>query len=770
MRVLALWLASSTALCFAPVLGAVTWSATPFNPASVPLAVRSPYLSAWLPQGQGTALNAAWPSFWTGSILGWAGFAKVDGVAYNWMGLPGVPGATVNKATQKSLQFTSTQSIFVMTAGPVDLTITFLSPVEPTDLVNQSLPLSYYAISAAPNDGKPHTVQVYADISAEWVSGDNSLPVMWETSTDDVLTHQVALATQNTFTEINDRIQYGAAVHSTQNRPGVTYQTGEDVVVRAQFVANGTLANTQDTQFRAISDRWPVFAFAHDLGTVTSSTEPVVFSVGHTRDPVIQYIITNNAIQNRSSYFWTKYSSFGDAVKMFVSDYRNAFARANAFDAQVAADAKKISADYADIVALSIRQGFGAIEITVARNQDGSFDTSNAMTFMKEISSDGNVNTVDVIYPAWPLFLYTNADLCKQLLAPMLQYQTSGQYPNAFSLHDMGGHYPNATGHNDGKDESMPVEESGNMIIMALSYTQKTEDTSLIKTYYGLLDQWTQFLITDSLVPANQLSTDDFAGSLANQTNLAIKGIVGIKAMSQIALLLGDNARSSNYSSIADSYVKQWQALAMAADGSHLTLSYGDSNSWGLAYNLYADKLLGLNVFPDPIYDTQTAWYSGHENPFGVQLDTRHTFTKSDWLIWTAGIVTSDTARDQLVSAVRKYASVAKNTQAFGDLYQTTDGSQGPDNFRARPVVGGHLALIALQSTPKSVGQPAPTAPAGVTGQSGTNSNGSAPTGINSDGLNPKNNSAGRVRLGASMTTLLSTACAVLLLGRIGGW
>lgn len=66
-----------------------------------------------------------------------------------------------------------------------------------------------------------------------------------------------------------------------------------------------------------------------------------------------------------------------------MNDYSNAFARANAFDAQVAADAKKISADYADIVALSIRQGFGAIEITVARKQDGSFDTSNAMTFMK---------------------------------------------------------------------------------------------------------------------------------------------------------------------------------------------------------------------------------------------------------------------------------------------------------------------------------------------------------------------------------------------------
>jgi len=107
---------------------AVTWTATPFNPAAVPLAVRTPYLSAWLQQGAGTALNAAWPTFWTGQIVGWAGYIKVDGAAYNFLGDPDVAGA--QKAVQKSLQFTSTQSIFVMTAGPVDLTATFLSPVE----------------------------------------------------------------------------------------------------------------------------------------------------------------------------------------------------------------------------------------------------------------------------------------------------------------------------------------------------------------------------------------------------------------------------------------------------------------------------------------------------------------------------------------------------------------------------------------------------------------------------------------------------------------
>ncbi|KAM5543407.1 hypothetical protein V8D89_002658 [Ganoderma adspersum] len=749
--------ATSFLLCHAvTALGAVTWSVDPFNPAAVPLAVRSPYLSAWLPQGAGTALSDAWPTFWTGSILGWAGLTKVDGQAYIWMGAPGVPNANLSKATQKSLQFTSTQSVFVMTAGPVDLTITFLSPVEPSDFVNQSLPLSYYSISAASNDGKSHTVQVYADISAEWISGDNSLIANWDTTTGAVLTHEVKLANPTSFAEINDRIQQGSAYHSTFSTAAATYQTGEDVVVRAQFAANGTLANTQDTGFRAVSDRWPVFAFAHDLGTVTSATAPVVYSIGHVRDPVVQYVILNGGVQARSSYFWTRFGTIGDAISTFLNDYTNALARAKVFDAKVKTDATKISADYAAVVALSIRQGFGATEITVSKNSDGSYDTSNTLMFMKEISSDGNVNTVDVIYPSWPLFVYTNATLGKQLLLPLFEYQATGQYPNQFSVHDMGAHYPNATGHNDGGDEHMPVEESGNMLIMTLSYTQQTGDMSLVKTYFGLLDQWTQFLITDSLIPANQLSTDDFAGSLANQTNLAIKGIIGIQAMAEIAKLNGDEARASNYSSIAASYVKQWQKLAQSTTGDHLTLAYGNGNSWGLTYNLYADKLLGTNLFPASIYNMQTAWYSSKDNAFGVPLDTRHTFTKSDWQIWTAGTMTLTAVRDQFIQAVRNYAADGKNSQPLGDLYQTTDGTQVANSFRARPVVGGHLALLALAKAPKGN-----TSTGSTTGANGSN------TTIDTNGLNPGN--AGLSHHRSAESTLYASLCTLgaIVLGSV---
>ncbi|KAF9451663.1 DUF1793-domain-containing protein [Macrolepiota fuliginosa MF-IS2] len=676
-------------ICVGSIHAAVTWTATPFNPPSFPLAVRTPYLSAWLAQGSGAALNDVWPTFWTGQIVGWAGFVKVDGQAFSFLGAPNVPGASFTKAVQKSSRFTATQSIFVLSAGPIDLTVTFLSPVEPTDLTKQSTPFAYMAVSAASTDGAKHSVQVYSDISAEWVSGDNNLVANWTTTTGSVVTHQVQLVNQAILSEVNDHTQYGSAFYSTLSTTGVTWQNGADVTVRAQFINNGKLPDTRDTNFRAISNNWPVFAVSHDLGDVAAATSPVVTSVGHVRDPAISYIIAGGATQLRSLYFFSQFSSVQAVISSFLSDFPNALSRANAFDTKVSSDASKISADYASVVALSIRQALAATEITISRASDGSFNINDIIVFMKEISSDGNVNTVDVIFPTWPVLLYTNPLLGKYLLEGLFRYQATGQYPNKWSVHDLGSSYPKALGHNDGNDEPMPVEESGNMVIMALSYVQKTNDKSQITQYAALLDQWTQFLIDDSLIPANQISTDDFAGSLANQTNLAIKGIIGIKAMSQIASLLGDTAKSSNYSAIASDYVNRWRTFATSTTGPHLTLSYGNAGSWGLTYNLYADKLLKLNLFPQDIYTTQTAWYKTVAQPFGIPLDTRHTYTKSDWEIWTAAITTDTSVRDLFISSVKKWASDGLASQPLGDWYETTNGT--PEGFRARPVVGGHL-------------------------------------------------------------------------------
>lgn len=213
--------------------------------------------------------------------------------------------------------------------------------------MKQSTPFSYLSVQAISTDGAAHTVSVYTDISAEWTSAsDNTQTVVWQSSaTGPVFTHQVMLETQQDYTEYNDFIMrkfpmlaYHAvraeftsilhrgscllfhnertrvgfsrsrkSEHSPQNGTSTTYQTGQDIIVRAQFINNGVLANTFDTNFRAISDNWPVFAFAQDLGTVSGTSDTVVFAIGHVRDPAVEYIIAGGEYQARSLYSWSAY-------------------------------------------------------------------------------------------------------------------------------------------------------------------------------------------------------------------------------------------------------------------------------------------------------------------------------------------------------------------------------------------------------------------------------------------------------------------------------
>ncbi|KAL1761754.1 hypothetical protein FB107DRAFT_286008 [Schizophyllum commune] len=639
---------------------AYNWSASPINPPALPLAVRTPYLSAWLPQGNdgsgsGRALNDEWPTFWRlDETFGWAGLVRVDGEAYSFLGAPSMPGASVSKAVQTSSKYTSTQTTFTMTAGSVGLTINFLSPIEPDDLMT---------VSATSNDGASHSVQVYSDISGEWLVGDTTRAANWTTSS-------TTGGTLTPFAEVDDRVLQGSVYYAMKESGSTTYQTGQDTIVRAQSINNGTLDNTQDTNFRAIRDNWPVFALAQDLGNIsTTASEPVLFAIGHVRDPVINYIQPDGTLQGLSYYWRSKYSSVADLITAFLADYPEALARATALDAQIRKDAEAISPAYADIVELSMRQSFGATEITIS-GSEGAWNTSDVLMFIKEISSDGNLNTVDIIMPAWPVFVYTNLDYCKYLLLPLLDYQASGQYPNKYAVHDLGAHYPVADGHNDGKDETMPIEESGNMVIMLLDYTQRSGDTSLIDTYSYLLDQWGTYLVGNMPFLADQLATTDFAGSLPNQTNLAAKGITVLETMAEAA---------RTYHETAASYLATWQEYGISADGSHLTLEYGNHTTDVLAYNLAMDKLLGLNFIPDSVNDMPK---------YGFPIDSRTAYTSAP------ASQTYTQIRDQFITALHSWLTSGITQAPFGDRF--LDGTGANSGNRGRPVVGGNLALVSV--------------------------------------------------------------------------
>ncbi|KAL2022016.1 hypothetical protein VTK56DRAFT_6256 [Thermocarpiscus australiensis] len=660
---------------------------TPTRPPAVPLAVRSPYLNAWLQGGgSGCILPGSWPRFWTGSILGWQGFVAVDGTAYNWMG--GAPGpAAVN---QVSLEYTSTKSIFTFDVGGiVTLTVTFLSPVYPDDMARQSLQFSYVSVKAKSSDGQAHSVQVYMDVSAEWASGDLSQVIQWDTgASGDIAYHKFFRANQQQFAESSEIASWGDWYLATRSGSGMTWQIGQDTAVRSQFIDNRVLANTKETNFRPVNQNWPVFAFSHDLGDVKGDEVERVFTLGLIQDQVINFAGHSGSLEAVPGLWSSYYGDDISAVVAFYNDYQHAGDVSSSLDQQIQRDSEAAAGkDYAIVTTLAVRQTFGALQYAGT--------PSKPYIFLKEISSDSDIQTVDVIFPAYPIFMYLNATLGRYLLDPLFENQESGAYPNAFAEHDLGT-FPVAKGYPAGNDEPMPLEECGNMIIMSLAYAQRTGDTAYLSAHYPKLSQWAEFLVNDSLIPANQLSTDDFAGTLANQTNLAIKGIIGLKAMSHIAQLANN---PDKFGSIADDYLTQWQTYGINSDANppHTTLSYGDKDSHGLLYNIYADRLLSLDFIPQSVYDMQSAFYPTVAAEYAVPLDTRHTWAKSDWAMFAAAVASRET-RDLLVSKLARWVGATTTDRAMTDLFDAVTGGfpAGGPTFVARPVVGGMFALLAL--------------------------------------------------------------------------
>nr|GAT61417.1 predicted protein [Mycena chlorophos] len=638
------------------------------RPPAVPLAVRSPYVSTWSPAN---SLVGTWPTFWNGAVKGWSAIARVDGKGYPLMGNPAQDpiGSTAN-AAQTSLEITPTKSIYTMQAGNVAFTLTFLSPIEPSSPQLQSIPLSYLQIHAVSTDGASHSVQVMVDISAEWVNGDSTQVASWAVDSSiavtggNLQTFTVQSQTQKQFSETSDYPSWGTAVWSTLNANGLTWQSGDNAAtMRAQFVSNGQLANTNNANFRAINNGWPIFAFSNNLGNVgTSASATLTYVIGHVRPQAITY--QGSAV---NAYWLNYWSNYQGLVQFFYNDLPNAISRANSLDAQIANTANAANgAHYEAIVALAARQAFGGMEFVGSE--------SEPWLILKEISSDGNVQTVDVIYPAIPVLYYLNGDLVRYILNPLMDYMESGLWPQTYSCHDLGASYPNAAGHNDGGGELMPVEESANMLIMTGLYLQNPSSSSDAKSWasshYSLFRQWTEYLVANTLYPDNQLTTDDFAGSVAS-------------FLSCEHLLI----------SVAQQYISTWNTVAMDPSGDFINLAYGDGGSWSLKYNAFPDKLLGLNLIPAATIALEDAKYKTVFNEYGVPLDVRHTYTKADWELWTAASASDASVRQSIVDAVYAYLESTSSRVAFSDWYDTTTATQ--NGFQARPVVGGMFSILA---------------------------------------------------------------------------
>ncbi|KAL2868238.1 putative glutaminase [Aspergillus lucknowensis] len=777
----------------ATTLHAIVGTASSLTPPVLPLIVRNPYLSTWLGNARDVPWSK-WPIFYTGEELGLALMAQVPstGTVYPLLGkphetlpdsaqleFPTYLGANYDASTTNLTYSIHPES----TSSPVNITLSFLSPITPTSTLRQSIPASYITAHVSSDVA----LNIYMDINGGWATRGFSNRITWQfdrervpaDSSPTLQRWRVQRDTQLLLSEDNDRAEWGSIYFT--GPADVQYQSGAANTVRRTFAARGSLTNVNDADFRAIKDREPVFAFSKSFVPSRKSgaaTDSVTFTIAQVQDPVVQYAAARGLTMMRP--LWASWFSSAQSLLSFhYYDFPNAAHLAANYSLQLAKDAYKSGAqDYVDIVALSARQVMGATTFS------GTPD--NPILFLKEISSNGNFQTIDVIFPSFPFFLYTNPRWLAYLLEPLIEHMLSGQYPNKYAMHDLGTHFPNATGHPDGMDEYMPVEECGNILIMGLAvvnsmlYDKDSDASSIwstegmttpvsdenagyfplsqlqnlsgidkqdgkwggaavgrrhaekwIQRSYRLWAQWTSYLVEYSLEPENQLSTDDFAGWLALQTNLALKGIIGIHAMSKLAEIGGYKDDVAYYKNISKTYIAKWEEFGMSRDKTHAKVAYNWYGSWTTIYNLYADAQLcfhleGTNLdpsrwlasheqepqeplqpskpdrrkigfVPHHIYTKQSDWYHLVRQKYGLPLDSRHLYTKTDWEFFAVAVA-SESVRSEILESVAKWVNETSTDKPFTDLHNTegNGGFPGP-TFYARPVIGGHFAFLALQ-------------------------------------------------------------------------
>ncbi|KAI0278696.1 hypothetical protein BGY98DRAFT_1186430, partial [Russula aff. rugulosa BPL654] len=506
---------------------------------AVPLAVRSPYLNCWLLDNENVSTSGqTWPRTINNSqILGWSVLVRVDNVTYSFLGDvdPNLVNGTVNlNSTYYAIG--STYTLLSGHAGPMQVNLTFLSPVEPGDWVKQSIPFSYMSLTANSSDGASHHVQVYSDVSGEWISGDRMQQVSWfpEISANAVI-HNVGLQKQENFTEILDQAEWGTLYYAMKNDvANVTYQTDSDANSRGSFTRNGKLNNQKNSNLQLISDRSSVFAISRDLGTIQATNDSVVWAIGYTTDSAINYRDLSGAPPiSRSPYYKIKYSNDADLIVDFLNDFDNAYSRAFQMMFNIL--------ESSDSVGQALFQRWLTLQ-----SPRWNFNKSDVMVFMKNIGGDqkNRVNAVETLYAAFPALMYIDSLLGAPLLEPLFRLQASRNYTIRYAAADLGSNYPTVSGSNS--NHSQGVEQTGNMLIMTYAYARASGDGSLIGRYYQLLTSWADYLNASTLIITNQSSADNL--TVNNQTNLAIKGIIAIEAMSQMSSVVNQTDDATKYS------------------------------------------------------------------------------------------------------------------------------------------------------------------------------------------------------------------------------
>lgn len=625
---------------------------------SYPLITIDPYFSIWSPADKPTDTDT---THWTGKPITLSVIASIDGKDFRLIGKYGseaVPAAHV-----ESVDCSAFSTTYVYNENGVKLSLIFTSPVIPDDLYMLSRPISYLEVKKESADGGRHSVSLKIEMSEEVcmnLRGDDTVEIA-----------KIELGQLSS-------IKMGKTVQKILGR------CGDDLRIEWGYFYLTGVGNT----YSRIDAEGMNF-----VGIESHIKTSSVFTFAYDDIESMQYFG-----KNLKTYWNKDGAKIDDEILKAHGDYKHVMRKCSQIGEKLFCDAVRAGGEkYAEICELSFRQAISAHKLVL--------DENGAVLFIsKECFSNGCAATVDVSYPSIPLFLIYNPELVKGMMRPIYKYAASDDWKYDFAPHDAGC-YPHVNGQVYGGnklEKQMPVEECGNMLIMETAVAIATKDASFAASHMGILDQWVKYLIDNGRDPENQLCTDDFAGHLAHNCNLTLKAIMGITGYAIIKGMLGDKRSKRKYIAMARSMASDWAVRASNGDGSY-RLAFDKPGTFSMKYNIVWDKLFGTEIMSKTVIESEVASYRKHTDAYGLPLDNRQPYTKSDWLIWTATLAENrDTFEDMVEPLWNAYNSMLSRVP-MTDWYYTVTGqhknylsrSENVDkSFRNRTVVGGHFIKL----------------------------------------------------------------------------
>jgi hypothetical protein len=664
----------STPILAAVMLLVALASAQTVRPPAVPLVTHDPYFSIW---SMSDHLNDGPTRHWTGKAQRLTGLVRIDGNVFRWMGEAPLSVAAL---AQTGVSVTPTRTVYQFAGQGVSLEVDFLSPLLPSDPDVMSRPVTYITMTARSTDAAPHSIQLLFASDAALAVDTATQDVVWSRSRLKAMTVlRASDFEQPVLQKSGDdlRIDWGYLMLAVPDQAGASASTQSSDDVDSQF-ASGKALSFDDMDMPRRADRRTVLASVFDLGQVgnTASSRHVLLAY----DDIYSIEYMNQWMR---PYWRRNGMTMGELLEKGEQDYSSLDQRARQFDDELVADLRRVGGDaYAEVAELAFRQ-------TIAAHKLAADVEGRPIFFPKENFSNGCISTVDVIYPSSPFFLLFNPELLKAQLEPLMKYTETGRWRFPFAPHDLGT-YPKANGQVYGGGErtienQMPVEESGNMLLMFAALAKIEGNARYANRYWPHLKQWAEFLQKEGMDPGNQLSTDDFAGHLAHNANLSIKAILALGGYSVLADMTGRKSEATTYRQLAQDMANRW--IRMAQEGDHYRLAFDQPGTWSQKYNLVWDRILGLNLFPAKVSQSEIRFYEAHLNKFGLPLDNRRDYTKLDWEVWTATLTDNREEFNTLIAPLQHFINESPSRVPLTDWYSTADAKQS--GFQARSVVGG---------------------------------------------------------------------------------